>query len=101
MEIFILCIVVVACAIEFYKKTIRGIATKDGIKTKASKWELIIIAIILSALAGFLFYKIEELTNIWIYFLITPSIYFLQYLLDMKVIKNFINTIIKNTTNKL
>lgn len=101
MQVFVLCIVVVSCAMEFYKKVLRGTSTEDGTKTKANKCEVITVAFILSLLAGLLFYKIESLSNIWTYFLIVPSIYFLQYLLDMKVIKSILNAVVKNTADKL
>lgn len=97
MEIFVLCIIIVACAVEFYKKTIRGIVTDEGIKTKANKWEIIIIAFILSALMGLLYYKVKNLSNIYAYFLVVVSIYFLQYFLDMKLIKS----VVKSITNRL
>ena len=97
MKIFVLCTIIVACAVEFYKKTIRGIATDEGIKTIANKWEIIIIAFILSALMGLLYYKVENLSNIYAYFLVVVSIYFLQYFLDMKLIKS----VVKSITNRL
>ena len=100
MAIGVICIIVVACAMEFYKKMLRGITTDEGRKTKAGKWEIITVALIISAFFSLIFYKVEELSNPWAYPLILAAIYFLQYLVDMKAVKQFINLVGKNVANK-
>ena len=100
MAIWILCIIIVACAVEFYKKALRGVTTDEGRKTKASRWEIYIVALILSAIMGLIFYKVEEYSNIWAYPLAVASIYFLQYMVDMQAVKAFVNLIINRTANK-
>ena len=100
MAIWILCIIIVACAMEFYKKALRGVSTDEGRKTKASRWEIYIIALIISTIAGVIFYKVEGYSNPWGYPLEIASIYFLQYMVDMQAVKAFVNLIINRTANK-
>lgn len=100
MAVWIICIIIVACAMEFYKKALRGVTTDEGRKTKASRWEIYIVALILSAIVSFLYYEVEEYVNPWSYTLILASIYFLQYMVDMEVVKSFVNLAINRTADK-
>ena len=100
MVTYVFTVIILACAIEFYKKGIRGVNSLDGVKTKAGKWELYAVAFVLSCLASLLFYKVEGLSNIWAYFLSAPSMYFLQYFIDMKVVKNLVNTVVGKGAGK-
>lgn len=100
MAVWIICIIIVACAVEFYKKALRGVTTDEGRKTKASRWEIYIVALLLSAIVSFLYYKVEEYVNPWSYPLILASIYFLQYMVDMKVVRSFMNLAINRTADK-
>lgn len=95
MELMIAAIAVTALAVEFYKKAIRGVKTDDGVKTKASRWEVYIVALAISVAWGVAFMLIQN-PGQWIWVPVdTAIVYFFQWLVDMKGLKTIVNALIK------
>lgn len=95
MELMITAIVVTAIAVEFYKKAIRGVKTDDGVKTKASRWEVYIVALVISAAWGIALMLIQS-PGQWIWGPVdTAIVYFFQWLVDMKGLKTIVNELLK------
>ena len=99
--LFLASIILTACAVEFYKKCIRGVTLSDTErKTKASKLEIYAVAIILSMITGWLFCRVSKYSTIYEYIIAVGLIYFLQYLVDMTLLKKAVNSIIQKMAGK-
>lgn len=99
--LFLASIILTSCAVEFYKKCIRGVKLSDiERKTKASKLEIYIVAIILSMVTGWLFCHGSKYSTIYEYIITVGLIYFLQYLVDMTLLKKAVNSIIHKMVEK-
>ncbi len=93
-------IVITACAVEFYKKGIRGITIDNTRKTKAKSWEVYIVASLLSMIVSVLYcYAINHVRFAFMA-LATLGVYFLQYLIDTKIIKKALNSFIEKKLGK-
>ena len=95
------CIIITACAVEFYKKCVRGEHDENGIHTKAKSIEIYAVALVLSFLSSFLFYNISNSVGLYRYVFYTVLIYFLQYLVDMTLIKTLLNSFISKLKDRL
>lgn len=95
MGLVVVAIAVSAIAIEFYKKGIRGEKTDEGVKTKASRWEVYGVALAVSVAWGMALSVIQH-PGQWIWIPVYAAIiYFFQWLVDMKVLKEIVNTLLK------
>lgn len=95
MEMMITAISVTAIAVEFYKKAIRGVKTDDGVKTKASRWEVYAVALVFSVAWGIALMLIQN-PGQWIWAPVnTAIVYFFQWLVDMKGLKTVVNALMK------
>lgn len=91
MELVLVAIAVTSVAVEFYKKAIRGVKTDEGVKTKASRWEIYIIALLFSVAWGVALMLIQN-NGQWVWIPVyTAIVYFFQWLIDMKLIKQVVN----------
>lgn len=93
---------IVALFMEWYKKGVRGFKDEDGlIYTKASKYELWGVAFALSCGFGVLLHMVGSLElGWWILFIYVPLIFFLQMLIDLKLVKNLVNNLIAKLGEK-
>ena len=99
--LFLASIILTACAVEFYKKCIRGVKLSDTErKTKASKLEIYTVAIVLSMVNGWIFCRGSKYSTIYEYIIAVGLIYFLQYLVDMTLLKKAVNSIIQKMAGK-
>lgn len=100
--IFGVSVVIVALFMEWYKKGVRGVKGEDGmIYTKASKQELWGIAFVLSAGFSVLVHSVSTLDlGWWCLFIYAPLIFFLQMLVDLKLVKNIVNNVLQKLGEK-
>ena len=99
--LFLASIILTACAVEFYKKYIRGVLlSATELKTKAGRLEIYTVAGILSMGTGWLFCRCNNYTTIYEYIIAVGLIYFLQYLVDMTLLKKAVNSIIQKMAGR-
>lgn len=95
MGLVIVSVVVTALAVEFYKKGIRGKKVDGVVKTSASKWEIYVVALVASVAWGFALTSIQH-PGQWVWAPVYVAIvYFFQWLVDMKLVKEAVNALIK------
>lgn len=94
-------VIVVAIAIEFYKKAIRGVKQDDGtIKTKAKAWEVYLVAFALCLPWGFGLKSLSSgswiMVPLWSF-----AIYAMQYVIDMALVKKVVNGLLSKIGGKV
>lgn len=93
---------IVALFMEWYKKGVRGVKGDDGVYyTKAKNVELWIIAFALSCGFGVLLHMVSNLDiGWWVMFIYTPLIFFLQMIIDLKLVKSLVNNLLSKVGEK-
>lgn len=87
----------VASFVEWYKKGLRGEedAATGRCKTRAGVVEVSIVAAVLSAVMGLSLSAFFGLSGLWVVLGISVSIFSLQYVVDVAVVKRAVNSAIE------
>lgn len=89
-------VIIVAIAIEFYKKVIRGTKDAEGNpKTAAKAWEVYCVAAVCSIPWGYGCALLTGGKTWYIGLLWTIAIYAMQYIVDMTLVKKTVNGLLK------
>lgn len=99
---FVIAIVSAAALVEWYKKGLRGIDGKTGRReSKAGAVEVSIFAAMASLAFGVAFCNLSGMEGFSSVGGVSLSIFSLQYLVDMTVVKKAVNAVIDKAANKV
>ena len=99
---FIIAIVSAAALVEWYKKGLRGIDSDTGRRgSKAGAVEVSIFAAMASLAFGVAFCNLSGMEGFCSIGGVSLSIFSLQYLVDMTVVKKAVNAVIDKAANKV
>lgn len=93
LKLGVVMVVIVALAMEYYKKGLRGYKSADGkVHTRASDGECEAVALVLSSVFAVMLHMVADLGLGWFVVLVyMPLIFFLQFYVDMQIVKKIVN----------